>query len=52
MSGIDSAQDWHGNIGHNYVGKKAKGLRHHCGAIHCGSHHVKLRLQKRNCGFK
>jgi hypothetical protein len=50
MGGIDSAQDWHGNIGHYYVGKKAEYLRHHCGAIRC-SHHVKLRLQGRNCGF-
>ncbi len=51
MGGIDSAQNWHGNIGHNYVGKKAEGLRHQGRAIRCGSHYVKLRLQKPSCGF-
>jgi hypothetical protein len=42
---IGIAQDRHGNVGHNYVGTKAEGLRG-------GSHYVKLRFQKPSRGFK
>ena len=50
--GIDSVQNRHSNVGHNDVGTKAEGLRRYGGTIRCGSHYVKLRLQKRSCGFK
>ncbi len=50
--GVDSVQNRHADISHNYVRMETAGFRHQCGTICCCPYDIKIGRQEANLGFE